>query len=335
MAVVSSIRHQDITNDFNDGANALKNFLHYAETLSKGEIPFARQVLEDLNPLAHKSIAPKGPRNAVVEGLAEALRGRGYLVDSDVGQSRFRCDLAVRSNGHSHYQLGILLDSERHYANRDLVERYLMQPSVLRAFGWRVAVILTKDWFHEPAAVLDRIERLLKNVPEEARDAEDGERAGEESGQPEVTEANVAEHAIDRSVGTLPTEGRGGPPHPGPLPEERERQRQRPEEENATFSKPTGVFPSPRGEGRNEGKGGTRKSESAASSARVRRFEFVGGGSQKFWEISVDGKALTVRFGRLGTRGQEQNKTYSDESKARREADKLIQEKLRKGYSER
>ena len=36
MAVVSSIRHDAITNDYNDGAAALKNFLHYAEHLSGG-----------------------------------------------------------------------------------------------------------------------------------------------------------------------------------------------------------------------------------------------------------------------------------------------------------
>jgi superfamily I DNA and/or RNA helicase len=37
MAIVSSIRHHDITNDYNDGANSLKNFLQYAEAISKGD----------------------------------------------------------------------------------------------------------------------------------------------------------------------------------------------------------------------------------------------------------------------------------------------------------
>ena len=35
MAVVSSLRHPDITNDYNDGANALKDFLRYAESVSR------------------------------------------------------------------------------------------------------------------------------------------------------------------------------------------------------------------------------------------------------------------------------------------------------------
>ena len=57
MAIVSSIRHPDITNDYNDGANSLKNFLHYAEAVSKGDEASARRVLENLNPLTRKSLA--------------------------------------------------------------------------------------------------------------------------------------------------------------------------------------------------------------------------------------------------------------------------------------
>src|SRR6185369_3449454 len=45
MAVVSSIRHHDITNDYNDGANCLKNYLRYAEAMSAGEFDAARRVL--------------------------------------------------------------------------------------------------------------------------------------------------------------------------------------------------------------------------------------------------------------------------------------------------
>src|SRR4030095_7063982 len=66
----------------------------------------------------------------------------------------------------------------------------------------------------------------------------------------------------------------------------------------------------------------------------VRRFEFVEGGSRKFWEIAVGPISFTVRFGRLGTQGQQQTKSYYEERKTRHEADKLIAEKLKKGYRE-
>ena len=36
----------------------------------------------------------------------------------------------------------------------------------------------------------------------------------------------------------------------------------------------------------------------------IRRFEFVGGKSAKYWEASLQGQSVTVRYGRLGTPGQ-------------------------------
>lgn len=65
-----------------------------------------------------------------------------------------------------------------------------------------------------------------------------------------------------------------------------------------------------------------------------RRFEFVGGSSAKFWEISVAGREVTVRYGRIGTAGQSLTKSLIDDAAATRHADKLIGEKLAKGYVE-
>ncbi|MBK8002164.1 MAG: hypothetical protein IPK15_26595 [Verrucomicrobia bacterium] len=171
MAIVSSIRHHAITNDYNDGANSLKNFLQYAEAVSRGDEATARRVLENLNPLSRKALAPFSKGDAVVEQLAAALRQRGHAVDLNVGQSRFRCDLAVRGSVGSMYQLGILVDTDGHYANSNLLDRYLMQPGILKAFGWRFALVLTKDWYHTPDDVLARLEKLLQGL-EAAAEAE-------------------------------------------------------------------------------------------------------------------------------------------------------------------
>ena len=66
----------------------------------------------------------------------------------------------------------------------------------------------------------------------------------------------------------------------------------------------------------------------------MKRYEFVAGASSKFWEIGCQETIVTVRFGRIGTNGQTQTKSYPDEARARREMDKLILEKTRKGYRE-
>ncbi len=67
---------------------------------------------------------------------------------------------------------------------------------------------------------------------------------------------------------------------------------------------------------------------------RMRRFEFVGGTSSKFWEISQSGPQVTVRFGRIGTDGQTQTKDLGTWDDASERVRKLIAEKLREGYQE-
>ncbi|EEF59340.1 WGR domain-containing protein [Pedosphaera parvula] len=263
----------------------MKNFLQYAEAVSKGDERSARRVLENLNPLTRKTLAPEPKRDAVMAALAEGLRKRGYAVDVNVGQSKFRCDLAVRNQAEELHQLGVMVDTEGHYANSNLLDRYLMQPSILRAFGWRFALVLTKDWYQDPEDVMNRLERVLKGEAEE-----------KEVELP-LEPAPVTQAEVKAQSNTAPAS--------------------------------VGV--------------GARKSESAASpkaqpgasTNRTRRFEFVGGGSQKFWEITLSGNSFTVRFGKIGTDGQSQSKNFADEVRARGEMESLIAEKLKKGYVER
>jgi very-short-patch-repair endonuclease len=166
MAVVSTIRHEAITNDHNEGAAALKNFLRYAECLSRGDADTARRVLEGMNPLTRGAspVARHGRADDVTVQLAAALRARGHAVDEQVGQSRFRCDLAVRVDGSTHYALGILVDTATHYENRNVLERYVSRPRILDAFGWQVMQVLAKDWLHAPEAVLEQVEQALEKA---------------------------------------------------------------------------------------------------------------------------------------------------------------------------
>ncbi|MEZ5301657.1 MAG: AAA domain-containing protein [Verrucomicrobiales bacterium] len=64
MAVVSSIRYGDITNEYNDGANCLRNYLRYAEAWSKGDAPGAASVLEAMLPPAARSRGRTGMPDA-------------------------------------------------------------------------------------------------------------------------------------------------------------------------------------------------------------------------------------------------------------------------------
>jgi predicted DNA-binding WGR domain protein len=63
-------------------------------------------------------------------------------------------------------------------------------------------------------------------------------------------------------------------------------------------------------------------------------FEFCDGKYAKFWSIELAGKSFTVRFGKIGTAGLTQTKKFADETNAKKEYDKLVADKVKKGYVE-
>jgi predicted DNA-binding WGR domain protein len=64
----------------------------------------------------------------------------------------------------------------------------------------------------------------------------------------------------------------------------------------------------------------------------MRELVFKEGGSNKFWKISLDGKSFEVHYGRVGTAGQKQTKTFPTPAAALKAHDGLVAEKLKKGY---
>jgi uncharacterized protein (TIGR02996 family) len=72
----------------------------------------------------------------------------------------------------------------------------------------------------------------------------------------------------------------------------------------------------------------------ASPEVHMRRFEFKDAKSHKFWEIEIEGDAYTVRYGKFGADGQVQTKTFASAEKAEAAAEKIISEKIKKGYKE-
>ena len=62
------------------------------------------------------------------------------------------------------------------------------------------------------------------------------------------------------------------------------------------------------------------------------RYEFSEGSSSKFWEIKLDGKAFTTTYGKIGAAGQTTIKKFGSDAEAKKEHDKLVAEKTKKGY---
>ncbi len=66
----------------------------------------------------------------------------------------------------------------------------------------------------------------------------------------------------------------------------------------------------------------------------MRTFQFSDAKSYKFWNIEVKDTYYEVTFGKVGAAGQRQRKTFASAGEAQAEMDKLVKEKLKKGYVE-
>lgn len=56
--------------------------------------------------------------------------------------------------------------------------------------------------------------------------------------------------------------------------------------------------------------------------------------SDKFWNIEYTGKVQKISFGKTGTKGRETEKEFADEKDCIKESEKLIAQKIKKGYTE-
>lgn len=62
------------------------------------------------------------------------------------------------------------------------------------------------------------------------------------------------------------------------------------------------------------------------------RYEFSDPSSNAFWEIKLSGKSLTTSDGKIGADAPSTVRTFSSDAEARKEHDRLVEEKLKRGY---
>jgi len=97
----------------------------------------------------------------VVGQLAETLRRRGVEVWPDIGESAFRCDLALRRPGDRGYRVAVLVDTPARIASDSTLERLSTHHRALAGAGWVVSDVLTSDWLRDPDSVTDRLIEVL------------------------------------------------------------------------------------------------------------------------------------------------------------------------------
>lgn len=115
--------------------------------------------------------------NRLRDAIAERLRQRGWIVETDYGQSSYTLDLVVRPKDDNRWHAAILTDSEK-WANLETVADRDLTPSLLEIImQWGAAIrVWLPEWLSNPDATIDRIERELRVAGQRIRKQDEERR---------------------------------------------------------------------------------------------------------------------------------------------------------------
>lgn len=160
--IVTSFRPNELTLDDakNEGPVILKRYLEYAFAVSDGNSEEAEQILSSFGEVL--GIAPVAVETEFAEKVANALRGKGYDIDTQVGIGGYRIDIAVKKD--NHYVLGIECDGKLYSISRSARERDFHRQKYLESRGWKIRRIWSIDWWRDGDRELSNLCALIDSL---------------------------------------------------------------------------------------------------------------------------------------------------------------------------
>ncbi|MDA8008210.1 MAG: AAA domain-containing protein [Alphaproteobacteria bacterium] len=158
MTVLSSIEPSEIsTTGKNAGPRLLRRFIEYADAVSRSDHAAVREVLADVSEASR--LPEFDDADLVFENrLAAALEERGYTVQTQVGFSGYKVDVAVvHPSDPNSFILGIECDGLMFNSARGTRERDVMRRRFLEARGWTLARVWSRLWWRSPERVISEI----------------------------------------------------------------------------------------------------------------------------------------------------------------------------------
>lgn len=169
--VVSSIRPEDIDvgNSKNLGPVLFKQYLRYAYAVANKDQDTVTCVLQEVNQSQQSGGKSEGVSlsfdSPFEEEVHKYLTARGYTVDTQIGCSGYRIDLAViHPQESTRYILGIECDGAMYHSARSARERDIYRQRFLESKGWNISRIWSRNWWQNPEKEINKIEGLLQEL---------------------------------------------------------------------------------------------------------------------------------------------------------------------------
>lgn len=188
--LVASIRYTDIdlSRARSEGARLLRSYLDYAEN---GKDALHRNI----------TVPNDDQFDSEFENeVCDFLRSKGYVIDTQVGVSKYRIDLALRAPESSDYILAIECDGATYHRARNARDRDRLRQEILENMGWKFHRVWSTDWFKNNEAAREELINAVEDALLKWRFARDNQSPETQSleGEEEIAETDEAFSEKDR-----------------------------------------------------------------------------------------------------------------------------------------
>ncbi|WP_425448543.1 AAA domain-containing protein [Dethiothermospora halolimnae] len=162
--VITSIEPEILKIDHtkNIGPKLFKKYLQYVREISNNNGSEAKKLLNSfIDSNIERNEKEKYDSDFEIE-VHDALVNLGYDVDTQVGVSGYKIDLAIYDEKTSRYILGIECDGATYHSSKSARERDIHRQRYLESRGWKIIRIWSRDWWKDSKAEIKKIDKLIK-----------------------------------------------------------------------------------------------------------------------------------------------------------------------------
>lgn len=186
LLVFSRLRPEqiDLSRTKATGVRHLRTFLDFAK---RGQVALVEEV----------SIGTGEVESFFEQSVLDELTTRGWRVDSQVGCSGYRIDLAVQDpDTPGRYILGVECDGANYHSAKSARDRDRLRQSVLEGLGWRLHRVWSTDWWYQRPKEIAKLEEAIKLAKQKALASDDIDLSPPANIPQEVLIDNAGAHVL-------------------------------------------------------------------------------------------------------------------------------------------
>ncbi len=147
------------------GRDYLQAYMRYVRAVSTGDTASLVEVQKQAEELGTLAGVPTSTARSVVDAdsdfetaVYDELVRKGFTVDTQVGDSGFRIDLAIKDprDGHG-FVLGIECDGRSYHSQFTARARDIWRQQILQGRGWNIHRVWSTNWWLDPEVEIDKI----------------------------------------------------------------------------------------------------------------------------------------------------------------------------------